>query len=157
MPQLAQKIETRRVGPELIAELPANGKRPVRRVQLICDDPSLTKQAFTKDSNIRTILGKYAKFGIDPSVTRPQAIFGDFSRTDFEQQLINVTKIKSEFETLNVKIRERFKNNPAELLEFLADKKNDPEAVELGLKPSSVLPAEKAKQQAEPPASVPAK
>lgn len=128
-------------------ELLPGRRTPIRRVQLICDDPSLTKQAFTPTTDIRNILQKYAKTGIlgDPNRT---PIFGDFSDTEYVNSLNLVSNIKSQFEFLPAKTRERFKNDPAELLAFLGDEKNNDEAVKLGLRqaPEAETP------QATPPA-----
>lgn len=147
----------------IISENVIPGRRAAaRRVQLICEDPSLTKQSFTKSSDIREMLVKYAKTGIlgDPSRT---PIFGDFSRTDFVESMNLVASVKSQFENLPVVIRDRFQNDPAEMLEFLADEKNNDEAVRLGLRkapephtikddPSHVTPPTPAKESATPTA-----
>jgi len=37
-------------------------------------------------------------------------------------------------------VRKRFSNDPAELIDFLADKKNDEEAIKLGLKIKKNVP-----------------
>lgn len=123
----------------------------LNRVQLICNDPSLTQQNFTKTTDIKTILAKYAKTGILGDPTR-KPIFGDFSRTDYETKLNDVANIKSQFEHLPAKTRERFNNNAGEMLDFLSDTKNDSEAVKLGLKDKSVLPPQVKKPEDPPPA-----
>lgn len=115
-----------------IEVLVAGRRMPLNRVTLICDDPSLTKQAFSKDSDIRTILARYAKTGIlgDPAKT---PIFGDFSNTDYQASLDLVARVKSNFETLPVELRDRFDNSASNLLDFVADESNLKEAQELGL------------------------
>lgn len=136
-------------------EVQVAGRRmPLNRVKTICEEPSLTKQSFTESTSIRKILERYAKTGIlgDPSRT---PIFGDFSKTDFVASLNLVSGIKSGFEKLNVRTRERFKNDPAELLEFLADEKNNDEAIKLGLREAPPVvdkPREPLADPATPPA-----
>ena len=44
-----------------------------------------------------------------------------------------VLAAKTEFESLPAQIRARFQNDPAQLIEFLQDENNRPEAEELGL------------------------
>lgn len=127
------------------------------RVQLICEDPSLTQQSFTKDSSIRTILAKYAKTGIlgDPN---KKPIYGDFSEKDYSKALNLCANVKSGFELLDPKIRERFKNDPGEMLAFLSDEKNHPEAIKLGLReaPPYAGPHPQDLKTPEPPPAAPA-
>lgn len=139
-----------------IAETTIPGRRaPARRVQLICEDPSLTKQSFVKDSSIRRILEKYVKTGILGDPTRTP-IFGDFSNTDYQSGLDLVANVKSQFERLPVKTRERFKNDPSNLLDFLADEKNFDEAVKLGLRQAPPPPpAAEPPKAATPPSATP--
>jgi len=110
------------------------------RVQIINQEPSRAKQAPKKDTQIRNILIRYAKTGVlgDPS-RRP--IFGDFTNTEqFETSLNLVANVRSQFAQLSSEIRNRFQNDPVELLTFLNDPKNNIEAVKLGLKDKSALP-----------------
>jgi len=110
------------------------------RVQIINQEPSRAKQAPKKDTQIRNILIRYAKTGVlgDPS-RRP--IFGDFTNTEqFETSLNLVANVRSQFAQLPSEIRNRFQNDPVELLSFLNDPKNNTEAVKLGLKDKSALP-----------------
>jgi len=127
---------------EILTEKPllAGRRGHNTRVQLITEGPSLTKQSPKKDTEIRTILKRYAKTGVLGDPTR-QPIWGDFTDPEkFENDMMLVANIRSQFATLPSKVRGRFQNDPVELLTFLQDKKNDKEAVELGLKPPTVLP-----------------
>ena len=59
---------------------------------------------------------------------------GDFSGIgDYHTALNRVIAAQDEFEALPAQIRARFNNDPAELIEFLEDDKNRPEAETLGL------------------------
>ena len=76
--------------------------------------------------------------------------FGDFSNEfDFRQAQETVIRAAEAFASLPSRVRKRFNNDPAELLEFLADEKNREEAVYLGLieKPE---PQETALEKGEP-------
>lgn len=134
-------------------EVKISGRRmPLKRVQISSDQPTLTQQKFQNDQDIHTILNRFAKTGIlgDPSRT---PIYGDFSNPNqFIENMNMVADFKSQFEQQPVKIREKFHNDPQELIEYLSDKKNHKEAVKLGLMDSNVLPPE---EPAVPPVPAP--
>jgi len=124
------------------------------RVLHINEEPSLTKQSFKKDTQIRNILIRYAKTGVLGDPTR-KPLWGDFTDTEkFENSLNLVANVRSQFSQLSAEVRSRFQNDPVELLTFLSDKKNDIEAVKLGLKNKSVLPPPP-KEKDDRPASTP--
>lgn len=140
-----------------ISEIEVNisGRRmPLKRVQISSDQPTLTQQKFQNDQDIHTILNRFAKTGIlgDPSRT---PIYGDFSNPNqFIENMNIVADFKSQFEQQPVKIREKFHNDPQELIEYLSDKKNHKEAVKLGIMDVNVLPPEEPAKTSEaaPPA-----
>jgi len=77
-----------------------------------------------------------AKRGADlSSVMRSSPpMYGDFTDLpDFRSALLMVNKANAMFMALDARVRERFANDPARLLDFLADDKNRDEAVKLGL------------------------
>lgn len=111
----------------------AGRRMPLVRVTLECADPSLTKQSFSKDSDIRNILAKYAKTGILGDQNR-KPIFGDFTNTEYQTSLDLVANVNSSFEKLPVSIRDRFNNSPLDLIDFMADETNTDESVQLGLR-----------------------
>lgn len=97
---------------------------------------SLAKSEFHKDSNINRIIKKYKRTGIlgDPLQYRDLQ-YGDFSNgNDFAEMSMRVRDAEQEFNNLPAKVRNRFKNDPRALLDFINDPKNDKEAIELGLK-----------------------
>lgn len=99
--------------------------------------PSLTKQCFAADADINTIMDRYAKTGymIDPSVNptrKPQ--FGDFSDVPTYQEAQQILiDAEEQFSALPSKIRERFENDPVNLLDFMSNPANYEEAVKLGI------------------------
>lgn len=101
-----------------------------------------TKQADLESADINNIMRKFKKTGLMP-VMNGHPIFGDFSNVeDFHTHMDKVVRFKAEFDMLPGQIRKRFDNDPANIIDWLADPKNDPEAVKLGLKDRSVLPIE---------------
>jgi len=124
------------------AEVTIAGRRlPLRRVQTVFEDPSLTKQSFTKDSDIRTILQKYVKTGIlgDPLKT---PLYGDFTHTteDFVNSVNTVTQVRAWFDAQPAKVREHFQNDPLRCLEIVQKAENSHEAEKMGLKKAQEKP-----------------
>lgn len=97
---------------------------------------SRTKPEFQKDANINRIMKKYKRTGIlgDPLAYRDMH-YGDFANgNDFAEMAIKVADAQQEFLSLSAEVRNRFQNDPSKLLDFLADPRNDEEAIKLGLK-----------------------
>lgn len=96
---------------------------------------SRTKPEFHKAVNLKKIMAKYEKTGvIDPLLYRDMH-YGDFvTGEDFAQMMMRVNDANEQFLNLPHQIRNRFNNDPAQMLNFLADPKNDSEAIEIGLK-----------------------
>lgn len=97
------------------------------------DSPSKTKQSFLKECDINVMMRRYLKTG-----TLPQGIsvgrYADFSAADdyFSAQL-TLKKAQVQFEALPSTVRNRFHNDPAQLLRFVNDPANLEEAHDLGL------------------------
>lgn len=100
---------------------------------LACEEPSLAQQHFKEECDINTILQKFNITGLLPeSPISPR--FGDFTGIgDYHTALNRVIAAQDEFEALPAQIRARFNNDPAQLIEFLDNENNRPEAEELGL------------------------
>lgn len=96
---------------------------------------SLTQPQFEKDCDINHIMKKYELTGVLPSGTR-KPVFEDValvSSTNYIEAINIINEIDTAFDTLPALTRERFKNDPAELLSFVSDTKNRQEAISLGL------------------------
>ena len=113
-------------------------------------DKSLTKQSFTKECNINTILAKYQKTGAIDHVNKNQGSYGYASSDDFTASMEIVARGQTMFNELPSSIRTKFENDPAKFLDFVQDDKNKKEMQELGLahKRSNetelpIIPAEK--------------
>lgn len=102
---------------------------------LTCNDESLTEQEHVKEADINFIADTFMKTG-----TLPQVIHlptqGDFEGIfDFQTAMNTIKKAKDEFGALPAKVRARFENDPAKLLDFIQDKDNYDEAIKLGFIP----------------------
>ena len=101
---------------------------------LHCKDPSLTAQEFLEESDINYIADKFMRTGELKQVAQLPTN-GDFQGIfDFQTAMNLIVDAKHEFMQLPAKIRSRFNNDPAQLIDFLEDPENDQEAIALGLK-----------------------
>lgn len=100
---------------------------------LACEEPSLAQQHYKDECDINNILRQFNITGLLPeSPLSPR--YGDFTGIgDYHTALNRVIAAQDEFEALPAQIRARFNNDPAELIEFLEDDNNRPEAESLGL------------------------
>lgn len=105
-------------------------------------DKSLTNQADLEASDINNIMARYEKTGllVDDLGNFRQPMSGDFSEVKtYHEMLSAVRDAERWFLAFPAKVRNRFKNDVQELVNFLEDSKNDEEAVSLGLKSEEVL------------------
>lgn len=129
------------------------GNRYTRRKVGMTFDPnsSLTHTDMKKQCDINNIVEQYVMTGTLPSVrgaafTKRYPMFGDFTVGNDFQTIQNTLKASEmAFLELPSRVRERFHNNPAELVSFLQDEGNRKEAEELGLieKVKQIAPAVK--------------
>lgn len=133
-----------------IRHLMGEENEPVRPVVDCSDDPGRTKQSFAQEADINYIMARYHKTGylVDPaSVATRHAVFGDFSEGVEYMELQNRLLVaRQAFERLPSSMRERFGNDPAQLIEFISLEENRREAEELGL-------LQKAEAEIPPPSS----
>lgn len=127
------------------------------KVQAFNSAPSLTQQQFKEESDINNIIASYNTTGLltNPLVqSARQPMFGDFSNLpqDYMQVQNQLLEAQANFMGLPAKIRQRFNNNPAELISFLQNPDNFDEAVELGLMEKTLTPEPKPEPKPEPPA-----
>jgi phage internal scaffolding protein len=100
---------------------------------LHCEDASLAQQHFKEECDINTILQKFNITGLLPEQPLSPR-YGDFTGIgDYHTAMNRVIAVQDEFEALPAQIRARFDNDPAQLIEFLENSDNRPEAEELGL------------------------
>lgn len=114
-------------------------------------NPTLAQQQFKDEADINRLVDRFLRTGEIPPVDG-RAIYGNFLDIPLSYQdcLEAVCRAQEVFDELPSKLRQRFNNDPAELLSFLQDPKNLDEAVKLGLlekpapEPEPVVPAEPA-------------
>lgn len=92
-----------------------------------------TKQSFRDECDINTIMARYMATGVLPMPNQLEARYADVTGIDYQNAMEVVADARSMFENLPSKIRDRFQNDPAQLLEFVHNEVNHAEAVELGL------------------------
>lgn len=96
--------------------------------------PGRTQQHFSKEANINSIVEKWLRTGTNDNINHADAIYGDFSNVgEYLNCIEKGQNAQDNFDALNSKIRDRFQNNPAALLDFMSDPSNEEEAVSLGL------------------------
>lgn len=97
-------------------------------------DPGFTVQADRDDADINKIVSRFMKSGQLPPTLRGEPFYGDVSEFgDLQDSLIKVQEANALFMTYPAEVRERFDNDPALMIDFLADKGNRKEAEDLGL------------------------
>lgn len=94
---------------------------------------SRTEKAHQKRVNVNTIVAKANRTGLLPGRSFP-GFYGDFTGvSDYRTCVEKLMQAEDNFMALPSKVRKRFNNDPAELLDFLSDDKNRKEAIELGI------------------------
>lgn len=106
-------------------------------VPTFSDKPSMTNKLFGFDTDINNIISGFTR-GMNLSIASqyPGKFF--LSADEYQNAVYKLASAKSMFEELPSKLRQRFHNDPKEMLEFLDDTKNDDEAIKLGLKTKPV-------------------
>ena len=99
---------------------------------------SLTVQADRDDADINKIVARYFKSGQLPPTLAGEPFYGDVSDLgDLQASRIKIQEANELFMSYPAEVRERFANDPVNLISFLADEGNRKEAEDLGL----VVPA----------------
>lgn len=99
-------------------------------------EKSRTLKSFAKQCNINNIMAKYKKTGTLPlrSISGVPMFFDDFTNvSDFQSMQNKVIEADRLFSALPAKVRARFENEPAQLMEFIKLEGNKVEAMELGI------------------------
>jgi hypothetical protein len=100
---------------------------------LVCEEPTRAQQHHREECDINVILERFGKTGQMP-VNVISGTYGDFSGVhDYHTALNAIIASESEFAALPATIRNRFANDPANLVQFLDNPNNRAEAEKLGL------------------------
>lgn len=110
------------------------------RIQQVFRGQGRTKQEFVKECDINFIMQKYTRTGVLPELIKTDPKYGDFSSApDFREAQDIIAHANEQFAALSSRQRERFGNDPARFLEFVADGENSDEMAKLGfMKPEAV-------------------
>ena len=92
-----------------------------------------TEQHHKNECDVNQIIRKYDKTGLITHITRFEAKFGDLSGHDFKTMQDQVAAAAVMFQALPSEIRNKFDNNPADLLTFMDNPNNRKAAIEMGL------------------------
>jgi phage internal scaffolding protein len=100
---------------------------------LVCPEPTLAQQNFKDECDINYIVRQFGLTGELPGKPlSPQ--YGDFTGVlDYHSAVNAVLAAQDDFMDLPAQLRSRFNNDPAELIDFLANEQNREEATKLGL------------------------
>lgn len=116
---------------------------------LIPEGEGRTKQQFKDECDINVIMKRYQNTGVLENVRDARnARFADVTSYDFQNAMDILADARTAFEELPASIRDRFNNDPAELLDFVHDKDNQEEAADLGLLTTEATAAAKAAKAA---------
>lgn len=96
-------------------------------------EPSMTKQSFADECDINKIMERYEKTGVMPEGRRMYEFGEAISEYSYQESMNAVIAADQMFSELPAKMRDRFGNDPLQLLKFLDDPDNKDEAIELGL------------------------
>lgn len=114
--------------------------RPTAGVRNFAQSVSRTQQQFQAECDINQIAARLSR-GQPVPMARNVGTYADFaSAPDFHEAQELVLRARDQFMSLPAKVRERFGNDPAQLLAFVGDKANYSEAKELGLLAGEVVP-----------------
>lgn len=130
--------------------------RPLSSRNVKCiPEEGRTHQEFKDECDINRIMAKALSTGqFPPNIAVGR--YGDFSDTDdFQAAQELLKRAQGQFEALPSRVRERFKNDPAQFLAWVERKDNLAEAQELGIlseEGKKRLAAEVSKPEVKPPA-----
>jgi len=110
-------------------------KNGSKRVQHRISKEGPTEQHHAEFCDINSMMRRFHKTGLLPQCT-DQPIYGDFTMADdYLTMRTRISDAQSDFMRLPAELRQRFENDPAQLLRFLENESNRQEAIELGLIP----------------------
>ncbi|WNK12873.1 MAG: internal scaffolding protein [Microvirus sp.] len=100
---------------------------------LKCEDKSLTQQSGKDDADINVIVERYMRTGVAPQIAMPPLSEEFHEIFDFRTAMDTVLEAKRSFDALPANVRYKFKNDPAEFVDFCEDPDNLPTLRKWGL------------------------
>lgn len=110
-------------------------------VLVVCSEAEdRTQQAFKDECDINFLMKRFEKTGILPQGRSVPPQYLDATLFDFTEAQNRVAQVRGVFSMLDARTRARFENDPANMLDFLANPENHAEAIKMGLmaKPKGV-------------------
>lgn len=104
------------------------------------DSVTLTQQQFKDECDINTILAKYQKTGAITHANNHSPEYSFATSLNFRESMEIVTRAQEMFSELPSSIRNKFRNNPEEFMDFVQNPENASEMAELGLTPKEAPP-----------------
>lgn len=113
-----------------------------RRVSLDCGDQVITKQSHKDECDIHNILRQYSRTGVIQHIAKGSASFEQLPDPVEYQEALNIQlEASAAFAQLPARVRESFRNDPAQLLLALSDPAQADYLRDLGiLKPKPATP-----------------
>jgi phage internal scaffolding protein len=104
------------------------------RVATINNEPTKTQQQFADEVDVNNIMRKYQQTGELHHLNLKAGRYEDLTGlTDYQEMLHAVKHAEETFNALPSDVRNKFDNNPQQLIDFLGDSNNRDEAIRLGL------------------------
>jgi phage internal scaffolding protein len=109
------------------------------KVQISCNEAEdRTKQSMKDECDVNRIISNYTKTGLLTPVTQDPGIYVDVSEVgDYKEALAQIDLAEGMFNQLPSTIRAKFKNDPAEFLDYASDETNVEEMINMGLLPDA--------------------
>jgi len=95
--------------------------------------PTKTQQQFKIETDVNYIVSKYKNTGIWPASQKIGQYLDVSEVPDYHTAMNTVISAQNAFNALPAQLRNRFRNDPHELLQFLQNPENYDEGVKLGL------------------------
>lgn len=101
------------------------------RVQTVNNEPSMADDSQRAETDVNNIMSRIRYHQLPD----PVQMYNDLSEVgDLLSAHESIQKANAVFDSLPAKLRAKFDNQPAKLIEYLQDPKNDAEAISLGLR-----------------------
>lgn len=104
-----------------------------KRVHPYAGTVSMTKQSHKDECDINQILAKFQKSGMVTHSNKNAARYGFATSLDLRESLEIVKEAQTMFDELPSTIRKKFRNEPAEFLDFVQNPDNLAEMGEMGM------------------------
>lgn len=113
--------------------------------------PSRTKQADREEADINSIVAKYNRTGVAPGMKHLPEYGDDTASKTLHESMTIVREAEAAFASLPAEVRDAVGNDPANLLDLVADPDRVEQAIKLGLVDAPEVPWEPGPKSGEVP------